>query len=128
MEQKGILSGVVTQNIDGLHQKAGNINVIEIHGTANEFYCQCCGKEFTRENLPMGEVPICPRCGLTHIRPDFVLYGENLPHAEFCKAKELIGNCDLLIVVGTSLSVEPAASLISYASYKILINNQSTIL
>ena len=126
MENKGNLKAIITQNIDGLHQKAGSKNVLELHGTIYKNYCIKCHKEYTAEFVFHNEgIPRCECGGL--IKPAVVLYGEMLPD-DFIKAKEYISKCDLLIVAGTSLTVEPAASLVSHFKGRnlVIINNDKT--
>ena len=126
-EQERKLSAVVTQNIDGLHQKAGSKKVYELHGSVLRNYCTACGKfhsaEFVRESAA---VPTCD-CGGT-VKPDVVLYEENLDIHTIEKSVEAISNADLLIVAGTSLTVYPAASLIRYyrGRHLVLINRDAT--
>lgn len=112
LEQDGKLKGIITQNIDELHQKAGSRQVIEIHGTAIRSYCQRCGKLYNSGDFSCEEVPRCEVCGGV-VRPDVVLYGENLDSERFEAARALIAQADLLIVGGTSLTVYPAASLVA---------------
>lgn len=114
LERRGILRAVVTQNIDSLHQKAGSRRVVELHGNTRSGTCQGCGE--THEAQPLLEkyvrdhrVPRC-RCGGV-IKPDVVLYGEMLPYDALLAAEEEIASCDLLLVVGSSLTVAPAAQL-----------------
>ena len=126
LEQMGKLKAVITQNIDGLHQKAGNKNVLELHGTIYKNHCIKCGKEYSAEYVFNSEdIPRC-ECG-SIIKPNVVLYGEMLPE-DFVLAEKYISECDLLIVAGTSLIVEPAASLINYFRGKnlVIINNDET--
>lgn len=126
LEDSGKLKMVVTQNIDGLHQKAGSKNVLEIHGNANRCFCMKCGKEYTGDIIFKSPgVPKC-ECGGT-IRPDVVLYGEMLPES-FLLAQRYIFQADLLIVAGTSLTVEPAASLVRLFNGKhlVIINASKT--
>ena len=112
LEDKGKLKAIITQNIDGLHQKAGSKNVLEIHGTTYKNYCMRCNKEYPNDYIfKCRKVPKCS-CGGT-IRPDVVLYGEMLPDS-FQKAIDYITKADLLIVAGTSLTVAPANYLINY--------------
>ena len=124
LESSGKLKAIITQNIDGLHQKAGSINVLEIHGSTYRNYCDTCLKEYPSDYIfkSTGE-PVCNCGGL--IRPDVVLYGESLPDS-FSKSIEYISKCDLLIVAGTSLTVMPASSLIEYFRGKslVIINNK----
>ena len=115
MEQKGKLSSVITQNIDGLHQKAGSKNVIELHGTTAVHYCMNCGRPFPLDELKVlkGKVPKCEKCGEL-VRPDVVLYEEPLKENVVEKAIDEISAADLLIIGGTSLAVYPAAMYIRY--------------
>lgn len=107
---------VITQNIDGLHEKAGSEVVATIHGTMNKFYCPNCSHDtYTPEDVLDGNfdnadgVPKCPLCGGEYvIRPDITLYGESLPGDAWMNAQYLAGAADLFIVVGTSLQVSPA--------------------
>ena len=127
MEKSGKLKAVITQTIDGLHQKAGSKEVLELHGTTHRFYCMNCGKESSEEYVRNSNgTPHCDCGGV--IRPDVVLYGEALNEYVLRKSVEYIRNCDMLIVGGTSLAVYPAAGLITY--YKgdklVLINRDST--
>lgn len=130
MEEAGKLTAIVTQNIDGLHQKAGSKNVYEIHGSTLRNYCTKCGKElpadFIFENTE--RIPHCPECcGM--VRPDVVLYGENLPDDAVNKALKAIREADMLIIGGTSLQVYPASNFINYFSgdHLILINKEKLI-
>ena len=126
-EQQGKLSAVVTQNIDGLHQKAGSKKVYELHGSVLRNYCVRCGKfhsaEFVRD---ASGVPKCS-CGGT-VKPDVVLYEEGLDQKTIEKSVLAIHNADLLIVAGTSLTVYPAAGLINYyrGNRLVLINRDAT--
>ena len=126
-EQEGKLSAVVTQNIDGLHQKAGSKRVYELHGSVLRNYCVRCGKfhsaEFVKESPG---VPKCS-CGGT-VKPDVVLYEEGLDQATIEKSVMAIHRADLLIVAGTSLTVYPAAGLINYyrGNRLVLINRDET--
>ena len=126
-EQEGKLSAVVTQNIDGLHQKAGSQRVYELHGSVLRNYCVRCGKfhsaEFVRD---CDGVPKCT-CGGT-VKPDVVLYEESLNQDTIEKAVGAIATADLLIVAGTSLTVYPAAGLIHYyrGNRLVLINRDAT--
>lgn len=114
LERAGKLRGVVTQNIDGLHRAAGNRLVYEIHGSVHENYCMDCGREYDLEwLLKTSGVPRCERCGGV-VKPYVVLYGEAPDKYTCMGACREISNCDVLIVAGTSLTVEPAASFIDY--------------
>ena len=112
LEEMGKLKAVVTQNIDGLHQKAGSKNVYEIHGTTQRNYCSRCKIKYHPDFLfnTKEAVPKCECGGL--IRPDVTLYGENLPDKDVNNAIDAIRNADMLIIAGTSLQVYPAANFI----------------
>ena len=128
LEDAGIIRAVITQNIDGLHQMAGSENVIELHGTVHENYCTVCGKVYDREfMLKSNEIPKCTQCGAI-VRPDVVLYGEGLNTEHFFAAQSLIAQADVLIVGGTSLTVNPAASLVDRfrGKHLIIINKSPT--
>lgn len=128
LEQMGKLSAVITQNIDGLHQKAGSENVYELHGSVSRNYCEICGEEYTLDDIMGTEsVPYCKKCG-GMIRPDVVMYGEALPSEAWSNAEEAIYDADVLIVGGTSLTVQPAASLVSAfeGDHLIIINLSPT--
>ena len=127
LEQQGKLSAVVTQNIDGLHQKAGSRKVYELHGSVDRNYCLQCGKFHSGADiLATTGVPHCQCGGL--IKPDVVLYEESLDNACLDGAIDAIYNADLLIVGGTSLTVYPAAGLIRYyrGNRLVLINRDET--
>ena len=121
LEKLGKLDAVVTQNIDGLHQKAGSRKVYEIHGSALRNYCMKCGKVYPEDYIFTSEeaVPHCS-CGGT-IRPDITLYEESLPEDAVEGAVRAISRADMLIIGGTSLTVYPAASYINYFSGKYLV-------
>ncbi|MBQ3761126.1 MAG: NAD-dependent protein deacylase [Clostridia bacterium] len=127
MEKKGVLSAVVTQNIDGLHQKAGSRNVFELHGSVHRNYCMDCGKFYPPEYiLNSSGIPRC-ECGGV-IKPDVVLYEEGLDNATVNGALREISSADTMIVAGTSLSVYPAAGFLDYFRGKelVLINRDPT--
>lgn len=127
LEQAGKLSAVVTQNIDGLHQKAGSKRVYELHGAVSRNFCQRCHRSYTLADIMAQEgVPHC-ECGGV-IKPDVVLYGECLNDETVEGAVRAIREADLLIVGGTSLVVYPAAGLINYyrGDRLVLINLQPT--
>ncbi len=127
LEQQGKLSAVVTQNIDGLHQKAGSKQVFELHGSIHRNYCQKCRKFYSPEFVQQSVgIPRCS-CGGT-IKPDVVLYEESLDDRCIMGAVRAIAEADLLIVGGTSLTVYPAAGLIRYyrGSRLVLINRDET--
>ena len=128
LEKTGKLKGVVTQNIDGLHQKAGSRVVYEIHGSALRNYCMSCGKEYPEDYIFESEEPI-PKCSCGGIiRPDITLYEEGLPEDQVSGAIEALSKADMLIIGGTSLSVYPAASFINYFRGKsLVVINESDI-
>ena len=126
-EQEGKLSAVVTQNIDGLHQKAGSKRVYELHGSVLRNYCVKCHKFHSAEFVRDAEgVPRCDCGGI--VKPDVVLYEESLNHQTIENSVNAIYNADLLIVAGTSLTVYPAAGLIDYyrGNRLVLINRDPT--
>ena len=127
LEAAGKLKAVVTQNIDGLHQKAGSKAVYELHGSVLRNYCMRCGKFYSAEDLMKNSgVPHCS-CGGT-IKPDVVLYEEGLNEDTVQKAIRAISNADLLIIGGTSLVVYPATGLINYfrGKHLVLVNKSAT--
>jgi len=127
LEAAGKLRSVVTQNIDGLHQKAGSQRVWELHGSVHRNYCMRCRKPYSVEDIKEGTgVPKCS-CGGT-VKPDVVLYEEGLDSATIEGAVSDIRGADLLIIGGTSLAVYPAAGLINYfrGNHLVLINKSPT--
>lgn len=128
MEKDKKLSGIITQNIDALHQKAGSKNVFELHGSIAENHCMNCGKFYSLDDFLGIEsmIPLCSCGGI--IKPDVVLYEEELDYEVINGAVKLLKNAEVLIVGGTSLIVNPAASLINYfgGSCLALINMSST--
>lgn len=127
MEKAGLLSAVITQNIDGLHQLAGSKNVLELHGSVHRNYCEACGKFYSLEDImSMPLVPLC-ECG-GRIKPDVVLYEEPLNQNTVQCAVRQIAEAQLLIIGGTSLAVYPAAGLINYfeGSDIVIINASPT--
>ena len=128
LEQEGHLAAVVTQNIDGLHQKAGSKNVFELHGSVLRNYCVKCHKFYPAETVRDAKgVPLCDCGGI--IKPDVVLYEEPLNENVMAGAIHAIRKADLLIVGGTSLTVYPAAGLLQYyrGSRLVLINRDETL-
>ena len=126
-EQEGKLLAVVTQNIDGLHQKAGSKNVLELHGSVLRNYCVRCHKSYSAEFVKNSKgVPLCDCGGV--VKPDVVLYEESLDQDVMYRAAKAISAADLLIVAGTSLTVWPAAGMIRYYRGKrlVLINRDAT--
>lgn len=128
LEKQGKVSAVVTQNIDGLHQLAGSKNVLELHGSIYRNFCTKCHKAFDLDYiLNSSGVPKCDKCGAV-IKPDVVLYGEMLDGDVVNSAVKAIKSADTLIVVGTSLIVQPAASFVQMFKGKnlVLINKSKT--
>lgn len=128
LEKAGKLSAVVTQNIDGLHQKAGSKTVFELHGSTLRNYCTKCGKFFDVDYIADSKgVPKCDKCGGL-VKPDVVLYEEGLDNNTVNGAVNAISNADCLIVAGTSLTVYPAAGFIRCfrGKYFVLINRDET--
>ena len=127
LENEGKLKAVITQNIDGLHQKAGSKNVYELHGSVLRNYCIECGKSYNAEYIfSSNGIPKCSCGGI--IKPDVVLYEEGLDHETLNNSVKAISEADLLIVAGTSLTVQPASGLINYFRGKnlVLINRDKT--
>lgn len=127
LEKQGKLKAVITQNIDGLHQKAGSTEVLELHGSVLRNYCMKCGKFYNLQDTFSQEgVPKCSCGGI--IKPDVVLYEEGLDSYVLEKAVNYIKNADILIIGGTSLAVYPAAGLIDYyrGNKLVLINKSET--
>ena len=126
-EAEGRLSAVVTQNIDGLHQKAGSKRVCELHGSVLRNYCTRCGKSFSGEFIAHSQgIPRCSCGGI--VKPDVVLYEESLDSYVIDRALRYISKADVLIIGGTSLTVYPAAGFVSYyrGSRLVLINKSAT--
>lgn len=125
LEQMGKLSAIVTQNIDGLHQKAGSKNVFELHGSIHRNYCMKCHRFFDAEYVKNHSgIPYCPCGGM--IKPDVVLYEEALDPDVMRGAAKHIQNADMLIIGGTSLQVYPAAGFIDcYSGNKLVLINKS---
>ena len=127
LEAAGKLTAVITQNIDGLHQMAGSKKVLELHGSVHRNYCQKCHKCYSAEEiLTTTGVPRCTCGGL--IKPDVVLYEEQLDSETIDESLNAITAADMLIIAGTSLTVYPAASLVHYfhGRYLVLINRDPT--
>ena len=133
LEEKGKLKAVITQNIDGLHQKAGSKNVYELHGSVLRNTCESCGQFYDLTGI-MGRIeaaedsiPLCEKCG-GRIKPDVVLYEESLDYDTMQKSIDHIRKADMLIIGGTSLVVYPAAGFVNYfrGKHLVLINKSST--
>ena len=134
MDEIGLLKSVVTQNIDGLHQKAGSKQVFEVHGTINTLTCVLCYtqypvEEFSDPYIRHGIIPECPKCQGV-LKPDAILFEEQLPRKTWLKVEEQIKQCDLLLIAGSSLEVFPVARLpynaVTQGAALIIINNQET--
>ncbi len=128
LEEEGKLKAVVTQNIDGLHQMAGSKNVFELHGSVHRNRCSKCNKFFNLDYvINSADIPKCDVCGAT-VKPEVVLYEEGLDNDVIETALDYIRQADMLIVGGTSLSVYPAAGLVTYyrGNKLILINKSQT--
>lgn len=127
LEEKGKLKAVITQNIDGLHQKAGSRRVLELHGSVHRNYCQRCGAFYDAQYMKEAQgVPRCSCGGI--IKPDVVLYEESLDQKTMRDSVDYISKAEVLIIGGTSLAVYPAARLIDYfnGKYVVVINKSST--
>jgi len=114
LESMGIIKAVITQNIDGLHQKAGSKNVLELHGNGRKLKCILCGEEYDLESyldkINNDDIPRCKKCN-SYLKPDAILFGEMLPRNTYLKAIYYSYTSDVMLVIGTSLMVEPAGSL-----------------
>lgn len=127
LEQAGKLRAIVTQNIDGLHQKAGSQNVLELHGSVHRNFCMHCNKFFDAEYMKNSTgIPKCDVCGGI-IKPDVVLYEEGLDNDVIEQSLYYISHADMLIIGGTSLVVYPAAGLVRYyRGHKLVLINKSS--
>lgn len=110
LEEMGILSSVITQNIDGLHIKSGSKKVIELHGTLRQTFCLKCNKEYIAPNVPDGTPPYCTECGGV-LKPNTVLFGEQLPAQPLYEAQQESTTSDMMLLIGTSAVVYPAAAM-----------------
>ncbi len=133
-EQAGYQIIILTQNIDGLHQKAGSSQVIEMHGTIRTLSCTQCFQQFPSGNflqpfVEQGRIPQCPNCNGI-LKPDVILFGEQLPQAAWQAAQRATRQCDLMLVAGSSLEVMPVAGLplqaLDHGAHLIIINNTQT--
>jgi NAD-dependent deacetylase len=136
LEQTGHIQTIITQNIDTLHQRAGAQNVLEVHGTMQTLTCTRCyekvnGDGYIEPYVEHGEIPYCPKCG-SILKPDLMLFGEQLPVRVWLKAQTASKTCDLMIVAGSSLEVLPVAGLpmraLENGAHLILINQSQTYL
>lgn len=129
LEELGQINGIITQNIDNLHTKAGSKNVFEVHGETRGIHCMDCGSEFPfsvmKEKVEKGEIPPkCDNCGGV-LRPNVVMFGDMMPDT-FQRALGELYSTDLLIVIGSSLTVSPVSFLPDYVDKLIIINNDPT--
>jgi NAD-dependent deacetylase len=136
LEKAGRIDSIITQNIDMLHQKAGSETVVELHGTMQTLTCtQCYHKEQTRFHIEPfvenGKIPYCSKCSGI-LKPDVILFGEQLPQAAWYRAQLEARQCDLMLVVGSSLEVLPVAGLpmqaLDHGAHLIIVNNAPTYL
>lgn len=136
LEERGYLKSIITQNIDMLHQKAGSKTVIEMHGTMETLTCSQCyhqvkSKSYLTIFVENGEIPNCPECDQI-LKPDVILFGEQLPQAAWYKAQRDARQCDLMLVAGSSLEVLPVAGLpmqaLDRGAHLIILNNTPTYL
>ncbi|MDR3307035.1 MAG: NAD-dependent deacylase [Endomicrobium sp.] len=110
LEQKGIIKAVITQNIDNLHAKAGSKNVYELHGNASKLTCINDASKYLVQDFDLKTAPCCEKCGAM-LKPDFVFFGETLPEKDMRKSIEASRECDVMLVIGSTGIVYPAASL-----------------
>jgi NAD-dependent deacetylase len=136
LENAGHIDSIITQNIDNLHQKAGSKNVIEMHGTMQTLTCTHCYQQAKTEHylasfVEKGEIPHCPICDQI-LKPDVILFGEQLPQTAWFKAQRAARQCDLMLVAGSSLEVLPVAGLpmqaLDQGAHLLIINNTQTYL
>ena len=134
LEEAGYVKTVITQNIDALHQKAGSKCVVETHGTMKTLTCTRCyqtveSEPFFKAFIEHGTIPACPVCNGV-LKPDVILFGEQLPHAAWVQAQRAARQCDLMLVAGSSLEVLPVAGLpmqaVDHGAHLIVINNTPT--
>ncbi|MGC8857178.1 MAG: SIR2 family NAD-dependent protein deacylase [Anaerolineae bacterium] len=136
LEAAGRLQVILTQNIDTLHQKAGSRHVVELHGTMRTLTCVHCyfrteAINFLPAFVERGEIPRCPQCG-NIMKPDVILFGEQLPQTAWLEAQREVRQCDLMLVAGSSLEVLPVAGLplqaIDRGAHLVIVNNSPTYL
>jgi NAD-dependent deacetylase len=134
LEREGIMQIIVTQNIDGLHQKAGSSRVVEMHGTLRTLSCTQCFRQFQSEGylrpyIEEGRIPRCPQCNGI-LKPDVILFGEQLPQSAWFEAQREARQCDLMLVAGSSLEVLPVAGLpmqaLDRGAHLVVVNNTPT--
>ena len=134
LEHTEHIKAIITQNIDGLHQKAGSTCVVETHGTMRTLTCASCYQKYGAEIYlkPFIEEGRMPLCGLCNgiLKPDVILFGEQLPHAAWIQAQRAVRQCDLMLVAGSSLEVLPVAGLpiqaLDRGAHLIVVNNTPT--
>lgn len=134
LEASGNLAGVLTQNTDGLHREAGSRRLVELHGNGRTVHCLDCGATEPRAEvqarLEAELPPRCQRCGGIHIKPQVVFFGEPLPAGALAEAVQLATECDLMLVVGSSLAVRPAADIPLFAIRRgaplLIVNDEPT--
>jgi NAD-dependent deacetylase len=136
LQSAGFISTIITQNIDGLHKRAGSENVLEVHGTLDTLSCTNCYRQIPssmimEEYITNCSIPHCQTCG-SILKPDIILYEEQLPVKTWIKAEEASRNCELMLVIGTSLEVMPSAKLpiqaMDHGADLIIINNADTFM
>ena len=136
LQNTGYISTIITQNIDGLHSRAGSKNVLEVHGTLDTLTCTNCYRKFSsttfmEEYINHCTIPQCQVCG-SILKPDVILYEEQLPIKTWLNAEEACKNCELMLVIGTSLEVMPSAKLpiqaLDHGAQLIIINNAETFM
>lgn len=134
LEKQGLLKAIITQNIDGLHRRAGSEAVLEVHGSLETLTCIRCGHRMNaapclNDFLNSGALPRCPACGAV-AKPDIVLFGEALPQEVWQRAMDHIQNCDLVLVAGSSLEVAPISDLprlaIDHGAHLLIFNREPT--
>lgn len=136
LEDAGLLAGVITQNIDDLHRQAGSKHLCEIHGHLREAtciscYCKVATQGYLENFADTGLIPLCELCGGL-LKPDVVLYGEQLPHDVVAEAMNLLEDCDLIIIAGSSMQVTPACNFplkpLNAGAHMVIINDNPTYL
>ena len=131
LEKLGVLKAIITQNIDNLHQEAGNTNVIEFHGTAQTLICTSCKKKFQKNTIDFAKLPVsCDECHAL-VKPDFIFFGEGIPPVAYARSVYEAEKTDLLLIIGTSGEVMPASMIPNLAKQKgatiIEINTEDNI-
>jgi NAD-dependent deacetylase len=134
LEKRGIVKKIITQNVDGLHQRAGSADVLEVHGSFETLTCIGCYRQYPSEGfiepyIQQGKIPSCPNCN-KYLKPNVILFEEQLPRKVWLKSLEEVKKCDLLIVAGSSLVVMPVAGLpmtaVENNAHIIVVNNAET--